>query len=214
MERSTDDRTRDREHTCLPSKVVAACLGIGLLATVALTGCSSAGQATSLNREASTSNTSGASVASSDTDTSGPSEAAKMICGTQTRASVATALALPALPKPHDDWSNRSYVCTYDLDAGPLVITVKELPDAASAVHYFEGLTRHFGSGERIEGLANLGLPAYRTPDGTVIFAKDNMTLEVDATALRSALGPNRLSQTDFAYQVATNILACWKAHH
>jgi hypothetical protein len=36
------------------------------------------------------------------------------------------------------------------------------------------------------------------------------MTLEVDATAMPEAIGPNRVARGDFAYQIATNILACW----
>jgi hypothetical protein len=143
-----------------------------------------------------------------------PSPASMMICDVQTQASIATSLALPTLPQPHDEWSDHMYVCTYDLDAGPLVITVKELPDVLARDAYFEGLHEHLGQSDAIEGLASFGLPGFKSADGVVIFAKDTMTLEVDASGMSSELGPNRLSQQDFGYQVAANILACWTAHH
>jgi hypothetical protein len=137
-----------------------------------------------------------------------------MTCAPQTRAAIAAALGLPDPPEPTDGFADQAYTCTYDLAAGPLVLTVTEFPDAAAALHEFDTLRRASGQGEPIEGLASLGLPAYRPNEGTVVFAKDNMILEVDATAMERALGPNGVSRGDFAYQIATNVLACWTAHH
>jgi len=58
--------------------------------------------------------------------------------------------------------------------------------------------------------MAGLGLRAYEKANGTVVFLKDNMTLQVDATALPRLVGAQNTSRVDFAYTVATDILACW----
>ena len=42
-----------------------------------------------------------------------------------------------------------------------------------------------------IEGLANLGFPAYETADGSAVFQKDSFILQVDATDLPATLGPD-----------------------
>jgi hypothetical protein len=136
-----------------------------------------------------------------------------MICSIQTQAAVAAALTLRDLPVPSSDWSGGMFTCSYHLEGGPLVLTVRELADPASAQRYFGGLRGHIGNAEAIEGLASFGLPAAKTAAGVVIFAKDNMTLEVDASAMPEPIGPYGVSRADFAYQIASGIIACWKAH-
>jgi hypothetical protein len=143
----------------------------------------------------------------------GPSDAARMTCDVETQATVGAALALRSLPMPTSDWSGGMFTCIYNLDGGPLVLTVKELADPAGAQRYFEGLRQHLGVSEQIEGLPSFGLPAAKTAAGVVIFAKDNMTLEVDASAMPERIGPYAVSRPDFAYQIASGIIACWKAH-
>lgn len=208
MERNTGAWKRGFGHFRPRMNAVAACLAMSVLAGALLSGCAGTGEAARAGGDAA------AAPPSTSRAATGPSDAARMICSAQTRASVAAALAMSRPPEPRDDWTNQTYRCTYELDEGTLLLTVNELPDAATALHDFEDLKRDLGQVERIEGLASLGLPAYKTPSGTVIFAKDNMILQVDATGMRPELGPNLLSPTDFAYQIATNVLACWKAHH
>ncbi len=188
-------------------------LGIGLVAVVAVAACATA--VTVADSRASTTQTASAAPGGARPvyKDGGPPPQATMTCDIQTQVSVGSALALRALPEPEPQWSNGMFICTYDLDGGPLVLTVKVLADETSAARYFDGLRTHLGTSEPIEGLASLGLPGYSTASGIVIFAKDNMTLEVDASAMTSRLGPNLISPAAFAYQIATNVLACWEAH-
>lgn len=99
----------------------------------------------------------------------------------------------------------------YTLPDGPLILSVKQSPDAGTARTYFHQLQRRTGRAEPVTGLASLGLPAFQTTTGTVAFVKDNMTLNVKATSLQHHLGPHHSTRTDFAYTLATDILACWQ---
>lgn len=144
----------------------------------------------------------------------GPSSAAQMACGNTVRQSIASTLALKALPTPTTSWNGGLYTCRFDLPDGQLTLRVKEFTDVPSALQYVETARAATTPTAPIEGLANLGLPAYRSPRGVVIFLKDAMTLEVDASRLPAQLGSQRVAPTDFAYQLATNVLACWTGQH
>lgn len=137
-----------------------------------------------------------------------------MICGQETKDDISSILALKAAPHTVDNWAERVYTCTYHLTDGPLVISVKESPDPAAARNYFDSLQGKLDGATPIKGLANLGFAAAQTDNGSVIFLKDSSTLYVDATQLPAGVGPQKVARTDFAYQVSTTILACWKEHH
>jgi hypothetical protein len=154
-----------------------------------------------------------AQTQSAGPQTAGPSEASKMICGQETKDDISSILALKQAPHTVDNWADSTYTCTYHLADGPLVISVKESPDPATARKYFDALQGKLEAAP-IKGLANLGFPAAQTADGSVIFLKDSSTLYVSAAGLPAAVGPQKVAPTDFAYQVATTILACWKEHH
>jgi len=74
-------------------------------------------------------------------------------------------------------------------------------------------MQRKLAPTQPIEGLANLGFPAYESADGLVVFLKDNMTLQVDARQLTDKIGPHDVTRTAFSYEIATTILACWTEH-
>jgi hypothetical protein len=137
-----------------------------------------------------------------------------MVCNEETKGDISKILALKSAPRTDSTWADSTYTCTYRLDGGPLVISVKESPDTASAQKHFNALQTQLKGAEPIKGLANLGFPAYQTPGGSVVFLKDNSTLHVDATGLPAALGPESVTPAAFSYQVATTILACWTEHH
>ncbi|WP_150307759.1 hypothetical protein [Planctomonas psychrotolerans] len=139
-----------------------------------------------------------------------PSEAARMICSPEIRESIAAALGIDETPEPTDTFTNGVYTCTYPLAEGDLVLSVMEMDDAAAAEAHTAELLGSFDSAEEITGLENLGLPAFRTDDGVVVFAKDDAMLQVDARNT----SPASLSPSALAYRIATNVLACWKAHH
>jgi hypothetical protein len=142
-----------------------------------------------------------------------PSSASQMICGTETRDNITRALARAAPPHSVDSWINRKYTCKYHLTDGEFVISVEESSDAATARSYFDTMHGNLAPVQPIEGLANLGFPAYKTADGVVVFLKDNMTLQVDARKLTHKVGPHGVTRTAFSYGIATAILACWTEH-
>ncbi|MGH8890456.1 MAG: hypothetical protein ACRDV3_11985 [Acidothermaceae bacterium] len=107
-------------------------------------------------------------------------------------------------------WADRLYTCSYNLHSATLVLSVKDEEDVASARTYFDQLATKLQPTEPLKGLATLGLPAFKTSTGTVVFLKDNDVLTVDATALPAEVGTQGETRDDLAYTVATDILACW----
>lgn len=132
-----------------------------------------------------------------------------MVCADETRNNVTRILSLPATPATTETWADKLYTCTYALPAGSLVLSVKETADPSAARAYFDRLQQRAAGAAPIEGLANLGFPAFQTP-ASAVFVKDNFVLTVDATALPATLGPHNVSRSAFAYEVATAVLACW----
>lgn len=139
-----------------------------------------------------------------------PSASAKMVCAEETRTNIVRILALPASPRTTETWADKLYSCTYALPAGSLTLSVKETADPAAARGHFDTLQQRTASARPIEGMANLGLPAFETVAGSVVFVKDSFVLTVDATALKANLGPHNVPRSAFAYEVATAVLACW----
>lgn len=116
---------------------------------------------------------------------------------------------------PHtiNDWADSTFSCTYHLNDGDLVISVKEAKDKATALTYFDAMQALAQDATPIEGLANLGFPAYETADGSAVFQKDSFILQVDAADLPATLGPDDITRNALAYQLSTTILACWVEH-
>lgn len=133
-----------------------------------------------------------------------PSSSATMVCGAEIRTSIATALSLPQDPTPTSTWFDHLYTCTYTLPEGSLVLSVKELPDDASAGRFYAQTRGQLGAGQ------TLGSAGFESNDGVVLTVKDNKVLEVDARMLPPTVGPDGVARNDFAYQVSTNVLGCW----
>lgn len=191
-------------------------LTLAIASAILLTGCATATAAEAptppgTTAEPGTSHSHEPATTPSEADT--PSEAAQMICSPDIQDSVAAALGLTTAPVPEDTFSNGVYTCTYPVSDGALVLSVMEMADDASAKAHAAELRTTFDSAEDIVGLANLGLPAYETPDGIVLFVKDNMMLQVDAREVPMQDGQGEASRTGIAYRIATNVLACWKTH-
>ncbi len=143
----------------------------------------------------------------------GPSDAALMVCGDQPMDRLTSILDLKQNPHTVNDWADSTFTCTYHLDEGALVISVQEAADKASALKYLDSIHALAKDATPIEGLANLGFPAYETADGSAVFQKDSFILHVDATELPATLGPESISRNALAYQLSTTILACWIEH-
>ncbi len=143
----------------------------------------------------------------------GPSDAALMVCGDQPMERLTAILDLEQDPHTINDWADSTFTCTYHLDEGALVISVKEARDKATALTYFDAMQALAKDATPIEGLENLGFPAYETADGSAVFQKDSFVLQVDATDLPATLGPDTITRNALAYQLSTTILACWIEH-
>ncbi len=147
------------------------------------------------------------------TKINGPSEAAKMVCGDQPLDRLTSILDLEQDPHTINNWADSTFTCTYHLNEGDLVISVKEAKNQATALTYFDAMQALAKDATPINGLANLGFPAYETADGSAVFQKDSFILQVDATDLPSTLGPDDITRNALAYQLSTTILACWIEH-
>lgn len=190
----------------------AALVAAGMLM---LSGCAEGGRAAT--REASPQSPVGAAATSpvagaagAAGESAGPSPAAKMVCEPEIRERIAQILALSAPPQPESTWSGGLFSCVYRLPEGTLVLSVQESagPEAARAV--FDAKKARLDRADPIDGLANLGLPAYQSADGTAVFLKDSFTLTSDAAGLSEPAGPHHVTRTAIAYQIATDVLACW----
>jgi hypothetical protein len=144
----------------------------------------------------------------------GPSEAAKMVCGDQPMDRLTSILDLKQDPHTANSWADSTFTCIYHLDEGALEISVKEAADQATALNYFDAMQALAVGAKPIEGLANMGFPAYETGDGSAVFQKDSFVLQVDASDLPGTLGPDLITRNALAYQLSTTILACWVEHH
>jgi hypothetical protein len=123
-------------------------------------------------------------------------------------------LRLEEDPHTVNTWADSTFTCTYHLAAGALEISVKEAAGQDMAMKYFDAMQALAKDARPIQGLANLGFPAYETADGTAVFQKDNFVLQVDASGLPATLGPDAITRNALAYQLSTTILACWVEHH
>jgi hypothetical protein len=197
--------------------------GLLLASALGLSGCAGADAAASPPDSSMDPGTSHSDMAHDDMSGSGgdsdmaaaePSAAAAMICSADIRDAIRSVLALPQPVEGEESIGSGHYACTYALDGGPLTLAVHESADATGAEAYAESIRGDYGTAEDIVGLANLGFPAYRTDEGAVVFVKDSMVLVVDAREISVATGADAPSRADAAYQIATNVLACWKAHH
>lgn len=155
----------------------------------------------------------GGGTTSPSATANGPSDAARMVCGDQPMDRLTSILNLKEDPHTVNNWANSTFTCTYHLTEGALKISVQEASDRASALKYFDAMQAMAENAKPIEGLANLGFPAYETADGSAVFQKDNFILHVDATDLPATLGPENITRNALAYQLSTPILACWIEH-
>ncbi|HET6562949.1 MAG TPA: hypothetical protein VFG72_13825 [Marmoricola sp.] len=152
--------------------------------------------------------------AMAEPETRRPSAAARMVCAGDVVEDVTRILAVTDAPDPVPSWTEPVFTCTYELEAGPLVLSVHDATDPKAGRDYFESLRSRLGEVQKLRGLESFGLPAYETDDGSVVFLRDGKTLHVDATALHGDLGPDgSLSRNDVAYAVAASVIACWTEH-
>jgi hypothetical protein len=120
---------------------------------------------------------------------------------------VTSVLALKNAPATQSSWVDKKYTCTYHLPMGEFVLSVKESANASAAKAYTESLRTQLAGAKALAGLTDT---AFADADGTLVLLKDNDTLTVDATALPAEFGDQHEKRTDFAYEIASDILGCW----
>ncbi len=146
---------------------------------------------------------------------SGPSAAARMVCSGDVVDDVNRIMDAPSEVTPTSSWEPPTFSCRFELESGPLVLTVHDATDRVSGMAYFQSERTSTADAAPIKGVYSLGLPAYETERGIVSFVKDGKTLEVDATGLRGErLGVgDSMTRPEIAYAVATSVLTCWTEH-
>jgi len=140
-------------------------------------------------------------------DAAGPPASALMVCNDDIRSKVQQALDLPSQPHTSATWADSVYTCTYDLPMGPMTLAVRVLPGGAQAA---ARLAADQKTATGAEALAGLGERAWGTPVGNAEVLKDNQILVVDTTGLPAVFGASQQKRTDFAYEVASDVLGCW----
>jgi hypothetical protein len=133
--------------------------------------------------------------------------AAQMVCSDEIRGEVADALNLASVPAPASAWADHVYTCTYTPPMGRLVLSVTVAPSTAAAHDRLAVMRDQLGAGVEEPGM---GQQAYSASNGTILAAKDNMVLRVDATALPDDLGATHQHRVDVARLLAAGVFNCW----
>jgi hypothetical protein len=208
----------DKEYSTMNRRHrVCALLAGGMLS---LAGCASAGASgepatSSADRSPAMSagmvmpdgSTMGAAAAPSATEAGTPSAAEKMVCAAETHSIITEVLGLAHTPTSTATWRNHLYTCTYRLPMGTLIVSVKQSSNPAAAAAYFQSSRTSRDGTKTLDGL---GEHSYGTTSGTVVLIKDSDTLTVDATRLPPVFGKESSKRSDFAYELASDILGCW----
>lgn len=130
-----------------------------------------------------------------------------MICAEEAQGDIATALGVRPAQPPTATWVDHLYSCHYTYPTGVLVLSVKELPDAATTSSYFDAMrSRNPGGG----AVPNIGDAAYIAGNGSVLVRKDFKVLWVDIAGLPGPVGSPPHTPADVAYRVAALIMGCW----
>jgi hypothetical protein len=201
-------------------KIPAIGLGLIMLAVIgACTACgssapegSSGGQPPGMSMSPGMTMPDGSVMGAEDTGPSsapadGPSASALMVCSDEIRSDVTQVAALPTKPRATSMFKDHLYTCTYTLPMGALIVSVKDLDDSAATTAFFEKTRDSLGTTRSLAGLAQ---GAFGTNNGRVVLRKDNHVLSVDASQLPAVFGTQSQKRTDFAYEIASDILGCW----
>ncbi|QKW23821.1 hypothetical protein HUT16_36190 [Kitasatospora sp. NA04385] len=139
-----------------------------------------------------------------------PSDATSMICNPYFRQELAGALGTDITQPLAPTWEKRVYSCEYHYAGASMTLSVKELPDAATALAQYDGLR---GSAGAVTDLNGLGEAAYKRADGTTVVRKDSFVLTVDVAKLPETFGTPPRSRADVAVMTATTVMICWQEH-
>jgi hypothetical protein len=140
----------------------------------------------------------------------GPSAVAVMVCSAEAQDDIQSTLGLPVTGPPASSFANGLFTCNYRYPVGTMVLTVKDLPDAAATDAY---VTAARGTLANVHDLAALGDAAFSDDVSTVYVRKDYAVLHVDTSRLPAQFGQPPHSRLTVAIAVAAAIMLCWKGN-
>ncbi len=140
-------------------------------------------------------------------DPSTVSATTKMICAPELHAELLQAVGRTTVHALTPSWKNDVYSCTYEYSDGSFLLSVKQLPDAASTQLYFTHVAAQLG---RVRQLDGLGQGAFTTRDDAVVVRKDQKVLVVDVRKLPARFGVPPDSRANVAITIAATIMGCW----
>jgi len=138
-----------------------------------------------------------------------PSVSAAMICQPEATGEIAIALGVVTTKQPVASWQGQDHVysCRFDYPTGFMVLSVKEMSDAAATDAYFSAAKQSLPSAT---SLKVLGQTAFEGPDGSLYVRKDFKVLHVDVAGLPDTFGQASLTHADVAFRAAAAVMSCW----
>jgi len=134
-----------------------------------------------------------------------PSDAAKMVCGSEAQQELSAAFNIDAdVTTP--TWVDHLFACTYQYPEGSFALSVKELPTIQDTVAYFDSLKARYTVSEQL----GFGQEGFLTTDGMSVVRKDNKVLVVDVGSLPAPFGTPPMSRRDASLAITLTILGCW----
>ncbi|MFC1418906.1 hypothetical protein [Streptacidiphilus cavernicola] len=151
-----------------------------------------------------------ATTAATATQSDGPSDAAHIVCTDTARNEITGALGIDTTEPLAPTWTDHTYACRYAFADGSMLLSVKDLTDAAATTAWFDSL-RAAATGST--PLSGMGDGAFQQPDGDVVVRKDDAVLVVDVTALPANVGKPVRPRAVAARTVAQTVMICWKEY-
>jgi hypothetical protein len=137
----------------------------------------------------------------------GPSTSAQMVCGDEAAGEISGRLGVQLSQPLQPTWSDQLYSCRYVYPSGVLVLSVKELSDAAATTAYYTSV-QHGATSPA--ALTDLGEAAFTMADGSVVVRKDFKVLSVEVGGLPEQFGHPLRPRAEVAKTAATIIMNCW----
>jgi hypothetical protein len=134
-----------------------------------------------------------------------PSEAAKMVCGSEVQEDL-TAMFNVDADVTTPTWTDHLLACTYQYPGGSFALSVKELPTIEDTAGYFTSLKAQYPAGDQL----GFGQEGFLTSDDISMVRKDNKVLVVDVSNLLVPFGTPPLSRRDASLAITATILGCW----
>ena len=129
-----------------------------------------------------------------------------MICEPEARVEIASSLEVKETSVTKPTWRDHVYSCAYVYPQGRIVVSVKELVDAAHTTTYFDAILQRYGVTERLPGF---GQAAWLLRNNDVVVRKDYKVLFVDVQGVPEQFTP-KATRADVARGIAAVVMGCW----